>query len=172
MSEGGPLDLSDADLSGFDALDSGRYNAEIFEVKWDAVKNASGTGAMPAGTPMLKVQVRILEPKINDVVIDQDRRAFASYVSPPKDYDKKNAAMMRGFLVRFFTSLGFSEEEVMGGGFDPDFDELKGMPCVVTLGKEQKKGSDGKVVEDEYNNPIKGFKPAGSVAAASGGGLL
>lgn len=166
----GPLDLSGADLSGFEALDSGRYNAEVVEVNWDAVKNPGGK--TPIGTPILKVKVRVLEPRINDEVIDQERFAWAQYVKPPNDYDPKKKATMNGFIVRFFVGLGFTEEEIMSGNFDPDFDDLKGTATVVTLGKEAKKDGTGEVIEGEFNNPIKGFKPAGSIAATSSSGLL
>jgi hypothetical protein len=170
MSEHGPLDLGDADVRGFAPIDPGRYNAEIVELTWDATKNAGGK--TPVGTPMLKVQFRVLNPQIDGEVIDQDRRAFTQFVNPPKDYDPKKRATMQGMIARFFMALGFTEDEVKSGSFNPDFAELQGTPCVVTLGREQKRDRDGNVVPDEWNNPVKNVKAAGTLEEAAGAGLL
>lgn len=164
----GPLDLSGADLKGFDALDAGRYDAEVVEVSWDAVKNADGTGKLPTGTPMLKAQLRVLEPKIDGEVIDQDRRVFTQYPNPPADYDPKKRAIMQGMLARFFIALGFTEEQVKSKKFDPDFEDLKGRPCVVTLSKYLYPDNPE---TGEWRNNVKGVKPAGS-NVGTGGGLL
>ena len=56
----GPLDLSGANTAGFEAVDAGRYNAAVAEMSWDAVKNTSGQGKTPAGTPMLKVRFKLI----------------------------------------------------------------------------------------------------------------
>jgi hypothetical protein len=159
----GPLNLQDADLKGFDPLEPGRYNAEVYEFTMDSVKNTSGVGKMPAGTPMVKVQFKLTDEP------NENRRVFSQYVIPPKDYDKGKAAKMKGMLARLFIALGASEEEVLSKDFDPDFEDYKDVPCVVVLGKEPKKTRDGQIIEGEYNNPVKGVKPAGSVATASGG---
>jgi hypothetical protein len=163
---GSPLDLSGADTTGFAALDAGRYQAEVFELSWDSVKNSDGTGKMPAGTPMLKVQFKILEPRIDDKVIDQDRRAFTQYVIPPKGYDAKKAATMKGMVARFFMAIGFTEEQVKSPKFDPDFEDLKGRPCVVTLNKYLYPDDPE---TGEWRNSVKGVKPAGSVVGAASG---
>lgn len=172
MSSFGPLDLSDADTRGFVALDPGRYEAEVVEVKWDAVKNLSGRGKMPAGTPMLKVQFKVLNPIIDGETVEQDRRVFAQYINPPNDYDKKKASVMKGMLVRFFTAIGEPEEKVVSNTYDPDFEDFQGRACVVTIGKEPKQDGAGNIVEDEYNNPVKGVKPAGSLTGVASTGLL
>lgn len=165
----GPLDLGDADLRGFAPLDPQRYDAEIVEIKWDAVKNAGGK--LPVGTPMLKVQFRVKNPSIDGEVVDQDRRVFTQYVNPPRDYDPKKRATMLGMLARFFMALGFTEEQVKASGFNPDFEELKGTPVVVTVGKEPKRDRNGEEVPDEWNNPVKNVK-AGSLEDSAEGGLL
>jgi len=157
----GPLNLSDADLSGFDAVDAGRYNAEVFEMKMDAVKNTSGKGKLPAGTPMIKVQFKLLDNGV------ENRRVFVSYAIPPTTYDAKKAATMKGMIARFFMALGEPEEKVLSNTFDPDFDDYVGRSCVVIVGKEPKKTSEGIVIEGEFNNPVKGVKPAGTIGAAS-----
>jgi|SRR5215831_3041278 len=160
----GLLNLSDADLSGFEPLDPGRYNARIHEITMDAVKNTDGTGKMPAGTPMVKVQFRLTDeaPLLN-------RALWVTYVIPPKDYDAGKAAKMKGMLARFFMALGDSEETVRDKNFDPDFEDYINRECVVVVGKEPKKTRDGEVIEGEFNNPVKGVKPAGSIATTSGG---
>lgn len=158
----GPLNLADADMKGFDPLEPGNYNAEVFEMKMDAVKNTSGEGKTPAGTPMLKIQFKITDEEY------ENRRVFSSFVIPPKDYDKSKAAKMKGMLARAFIALGTPEEEVLNKNFDPDFDDYLGLPCVVVVGKEPKRDRQGNIVEGEYNNPVKNIKPAGSVASTSG----
>lgn len=163
----GPLNLSDADVKGFDAVDAGRYNAEVFEIKMDAVKNTSGQGKMPAGTPMVKVQFKLTDSEV------ENRRVFVTYVIPPPDYDQSKAQKLRGMLARFFIALGEPEEKVLGKKFDPDFEDYIGRPCVVVVGKEPKKDQSGNTIPDEFNNPVKGVKPAGSAAGATtSGGLL
>src|SRR5262245_47551496 len=173
----GPLNLSDADLSGFEPIEPGRYNAEVFEITMDAVKNTSGEGKMPSGTPMVKIQFKLTG---NDPVILADgktmdienRRVFTQFVIPPKEYDKAKASKMKGMLARFFIATGDEEELVLNKDFDPDFEDYKGRPVVVVLGKEQKRDRQGNVVEGEYNNPVKGIKPAGSIVGTTESGLL
>ena len=172
MSGIGPLNLADAELKGFDAVDAGRYNAEVFAITMDAVKNASGEGKMPAGTPMIKVQFKLVSDASGNEEGINNRRVFASYVVPPKDYDPKKAAMMKGMIARLFIALDDPEDKVVSKNFDPDFDDYVGRECVVILGKEQKKDSQGNLIEGEYNNPVKGVKLAGSIAGANVGGLL
>jgi hypothetical protein len=167
MSAFGPLNLADADLKGFEAVEPGRYNAEVFEITMDAVKNASGTGKMPAGTPMVKVQFKLTDPEV------ENKRAWVQYVIPPDSYDPNKAAKLKGMLARFFMALGDSEESVMSGSFDPDFEDYIGRGCVVVLGKEQRRDGQGNLIADEFNNPVKGVKPAGSIAGVeASSGLL
>ena len=161
----GLLNLSDADMGGgFEALEPGRYNAEVFDIAWDAVKNAGGK--TPVGTPMMKVEFRLTDESANN------RHAWTQFVVPPKDHDKEKAAKMKGMIARFFVALGDTEEAVRSKDFDPDFEDYKGRPCVVVLGKEQKRNRDGDIIEGEYNNPVKGIKPAGSVVGSTSTGLL
>jgi|SRR5215831_3206551 len=173
----GPLNLSDADLSGFDPIEPGRYNAEVFEITMDAVKNTSGEGKMPAGTPMMKVQFRLVnnEPIVLDdgkTVNLENRAVWTQFVIPPVEYDKGKAAKMKGMIARFFIATGDPEEVVLNSEFDPDFNEYKGRPVVVVLGKEQKRDRNGNTIEGEYNNPVKGVKPAGSIVGSTSSGLL
>lgn len=160
----GLLNLSDADMGGFEALDPGRYEAEVHDITWDAVKNAGGK--TPVGTPMIKVEFKLTGENAGG------RHAWTQFVIPPKDHDKEKAAKMKGMVARFFVALGDTEEAVRSKDFDPDFEDYKGRPCVVVLGKEQKKTRDGEVIEGEYNNPVKGVKPAGSLVGGASTGLL
>jgi hypothetical protein len=166
----GPLNLQDADLKGFEAVDPGRINAEIFEITMDAVKNPGG--ATPIGTPMMKVQFRATadNPEYPEGI--ENRRFFTQYVVPPKDHPKEKAQKMKDMIARFFIALGFKEEEVLSKNFEPDFEDLKGRPCVIVVGKEPKLDRNRNVVEGEYNNPVKGVKPAGSIVAGPDSGLL
>jgi len=163
----GLLNLSDADLSGFEPLEPGRYNAEVFEMSMDAVKNTSGEGKMPAGTPMVKIQFRL-----TDEGPLHNRAVWVTYVIPPNDYDPAKAAKMKGMLARTFIALGDSEEAVRDKKFAPDFEDYKGRSCVVVVGKEPKRTRDGEIIPDEFNNPVKGVKPAGSLVGSPSGGLL
>jgi hypothetical protein len=167
----GPLNLADADLKGFDALEPGRGNAEVFEMKMDAVKNTSGTGKMPAGTPMIKVQFRLTENNEEGL---ENRRLFSQYIIPPEGYDQKKSQMMKGMVARLFIALGDEESTVLSKKFDPDFEDYVGRECVVSWSKKPKQTSDGAIIPDEYNNPVTGVKPAGSLTGGNGteGGLL
>lgn len=169
MTSLGPLNLSDADLSGFDAVDPGRYNAEVFEIKLDAVKNTSGKGKMPAGTPLIKIQYKLVDEGVDN------RRVFQQLVIPPADYDASKAAKMKGMIARVFIAFGFPEDQVLSKkfNFDDAIQEAIGAKCVVVVGKEPKKDQQGNVVEGEFNNPVKGVKPAGSIVGSSApSGLL
>jgi hypothetical protein len=163
------LDLSGADTSGFDPLEAGRYNAEVFEISVDAVKNPGGK--TPVGTPMIKVQFKLTgNEHIGDGL--ENRRVWTQYVVPPKDYDESKASKMKGMIARFFMALGDSEETVRSKNFNPDFEDYTGRPCVVVVGKEQKRTREGEIIQGEYNNPVKGVKPAGSIGEGVATGLL
>lgn len=170
MSEGlGPLNLSDADIKGFEAVEAGRYNAKIATMTVDAVKNQDGKGKMPPGTPMIKVRFQLLSDMSGNTEGVENKSVFASYVIPPKDYDAKKAAVMKGMVARLFMALGESEDTVRAKNFNPDFEDYIERECVVTVGREPKKTSGGEIIEGEYNNPVKGVKAPGEVTA---GGLL
>jgi len=160
------LDLSNADTTGFEALDSGTYPAEVYEITMKETKG-SEDAKLPKGTPMMNVQFRLFPDDEEESY--HNRRVFKSYVIAPdkvngKKYEHK--AMMDGQLVRFFTAIGYEEADVMAGNWEPDFDDCKGRPCRVTVGKyEYPKGSG------DLQNDVKGVKPPGD-DAGSGSGLL
>jgi hypothetical protein len=56
---------------------------------------------------------------------------------------------------------------VLNNGFDPDFQDYIDVPCVVVVGKEPKKTSEGVVIDGEFNNPVKGVKAAGTISATA-----
>lgn len=160
MSENGlgPLNLSDGDTSGFEALDAGRYPATVFEIKIDSVKNKDGQGKMPAGTPMIKVQYRLSGEGV------ENRRVFQQFVIPPVGYDPDAARKLKGMLINFFIATGDTEEQVRSSDFDPDYEDYIGREVVVVLSKKEYPPNSG-----EYQNNVTGVKPAGSeVGAASG----
>jgi len=164
----GLLDLSGSDLSGFEPLEPGRYNARVFDISLDAVKNA---GKVPVGTPMIKIQYKLTGNEHMGEGLE-NRRVWQQFVVPPKDYDQQKAAKMNGMIARFFIALGESEETVRSKKFDPDFEDYKDRECVVVLGKEPKKDRQGNIVDGEFNNPVKSVKPAGSIGVGVSSGLL
>jgi hypothetical protein len=166
----GPLDLSGADMDTFEAVPPGRYNVEVFEVTMDAVRNARGDGKLPAGTPMLKIQWRATEDNPDGL---NNRRFWSQFVIPPKDYDKSKADKMKGMLARTLIALGEPEEKVLAKGYEPDLEDLVGRAAVIQVGREQKLDSNTREpIEGEFNNPVKGVKPAGSITASSDSDLL
>jgi Protein of unknown function (DUF669) len=167
MTEGlGPLNLEDADMRGFDAVPANRYNAEVYDLTMDAVKNTQGRGKLPAGTPMVKVQFRITDEEF------ENRRVFQTFPIPPDSYDPKKAQMMKGMLARFFVALGEKEETVLSKKYNPDFEDFVGRPCVITVSRQPKKTSEGEEIPGEFNNRVTGIKPAGSLAGSGDDHLL
>jgi Protein of unknown function (DUF669) len=166
----GPLNLGDADLKGFEAVEAGRYNAEVAEMTVDAVKNEGGK--TPVGTPIIKVRYRLLSDLDGTTDGIEGKSVFQSLVVPPKDYDAKKAAIMKGMIARLFIALGVPEEVVTDKkkAFEPEFEDYVGNEVQVTVSREPKKDRQGNIVEGEFNNSVKGVKPAGT--AVAGGGLL
>ncbi len=166
----GPLNLSDGDTKGFDALDSGQYNADVFKIELTAVKNEGGK--TPVGTPMINVQYRILSDAEGNTDGVTNRRVFQTFVIPPKDHDPKKAQTLKGMLIKFFVALGDDEADVRNAKFDPELSEYVGKECVVALSKEQKRNRDGSIVEGEFVNRVQAVKPAGSISGAASVGAV
>lgn len=185
------LDLTENESGGFDAFSSGTYDAVVYEAKMDEIKNSSGTGKLPAGTPMIKVQFKITGGPGGQFVVDEgqepkpyeaghgedyklfNRRVFRNYIIPPRMIDKKpyeHFAMMNGMLVRFLTELGYDETVVTAPDFDLDLAELAGMECRVVISQKSYKAPDSDPNEPPViQNEVKGVKRAGSPAV---GGLI
>lgn len=163
----GPLDLSGADLTGFDPMPGGQYKFEVFECK--PVSIADDTeGKLPPGTPGYAVQLKIIgdtEGNEGEEYEYYNRRSFTRFYFPPADYDKSKAARMQGMFVKFLLAIGYEEAEVMGGSFSFDPDDAVDREGIVTLGLQPAK--DGYPAQNKVN----GFKSL-SEAAATATGLL
>lgn len=182
------LNLSNADESEatFIPLTPGPYEATIQEAKWE---ETSGTGKLPAGTPMLNIQFKITDAKLESEKERKDKKAnelvsdrvFDRYIIPPDKVDGKpyqHKAMMEGQLVRFLLAVGYDSDEVKSGKFELDVEDLAGREAVVILGVESyvsnEIGEDGEPVAKKRNT-VKGVKKIGTVntGSASGGkGLI
>jgi len=157
------LDLSDADLSGFEALPADTYNAEVYEVDMGETKGGDNA-KLPKGTPVMNVQFRITDEEF------ENRRVFNGFIFAPAEIDGKpypNKKMMDGILARFFMAIGYSTEEVTSGDFEPDFEDMKGRPCRVVVSKYEY--TDPDTQEKTMRNRVKGVKPPSD---GDEGGLL
>jgi len=163
MGEGLGLNLAGADLSGgdFDAIPSGTYHCTVFKMEMKQTKG-SDTSVLPKGTPMINVQFKVededREDADGDTVKVHNRRLFRQLIIAPakvggKPYEHKK--VMDRILGQFFKCVGYSEEEILSGDFDPDFDEIKGKDILVVVGQKQKWGAEEGVMDNE----VKGFKP-------------
>ncbi len=158
----GLLDLSGADTSGFEAIPAGTYPAEIHEVAMKETKGGENA-KLPAGTPYINVQYRITDPEYDN------RRVFGKYIIAPAKVDGKKyeaKAKMDGMLARFFIALGYEEDEVTSGTFEPDLEDLVGRACKVTVKQRDYQG--------EMQNDVTGVRPLSDdeAAAPAGSGLL
>ena len=152
------LDLSGADLTEFEALPSGQYNATIYEM--EPVETAGGPDAkLPAGTPGFKIRFAIQdEPHVG-------RAVYSNYYIPPAEYDAQKAAKMKGAFARFLIAIGYHEKDVLSGKLKiDDLSDVGGRECVVIIGPPNLEGSTF--------NSVKGVKPAGSKGGSSSGGLI
>jgi hypothetical protein len=155
------LDLSGADNSGFEAVDAGAYNATVFEI---SQVETSGSGKLPAGTPMVKVQFAAQDEEI------ANRRFFTNYVIPNETQqpDAQKRARGLGMFVNFLVALGEDEKKLKTKGFDLEgLQDLVGRECVIKVGKELYKRSPED--DGEWTNPVKAVKPAGSPIGGSSG---
>lgn len=144
------LDLSGADTSGFEAADPGSYNCTVFEV---SMTETGGSGKLPAGTPMVKVQFRATDDNPDGI---ENRRFFSNFALPDPSYE--NAGKILGNFVNFLVAVGEDEAKVKKSGFKlENLPDLQGRECVVRVGREEYPKDSG-----EYTNPVKAVKPAGS----------
>lgn len=153
----GPLNLSDADTSGFDPMPSATYAAEVFEVKKRTIADDT-EGKLPPGTPGLAIQFKIVEGGEEGEYFN--RRVFNNYWIPGSDFDENKGKKLKGMLVRFLVAIGYTEEEVMGGSFEIDPDDMEGRECAVVLGPPSKGFT---------SNQVNGVKPIGDHAATASG---
>jgi len=167
----GLLNLTDAEESGFDALPAGTYLCELFSHEMAETKGREGS-ALPAGTPMLKMQFKVVSNDDGNTEIEDDgktislenRRLFGQWVIAPQEINGepyKHYKMMNGQLVSLFKALGYEEETIRAKkGFDPNFEDDYGKQVLVTVGRDT----------DYNSNPVKKVKPVGEGVGA--GALL
>lgn len=151
------LDLSKADTSGFEPMDSGTYDATVFEVTLKETKGGP-EAKLPKGTPMWNVQFRIGNQTKPEY---ENRRCFRQYVIAPARVDGKvndKKAVSDGMIVKLLTDMGYNEDDVKSGKFNPDFADMAGRPVRVTVKKKIKYGSNPD--DNEFDNEVVGTKPA------------
>lgn len=160
------LNLAGADLDGsdFDAIPSDHYHCSVFKMDMKETKDKE-ENKLPGGTPMINIQFKVEGGDYNN------RRVFRQLIIAPakignKPYEHKN--MMDRILGQFFKCVGFSDEEIKSGDFDPSFEDIIGKELIVVVGQKQKHLAP----EGVMDNVVKGFKPLDSAAAGSGGTLL
>lgn len=154
------LNLSGADLKGFDAMESGLYPATVYEITLRETKGNPGA-ALPAGVPMWNVQFRIADGHEYE-----NRRAFRSYTLAPSEIDGvayEHKAKMDGMIARFLMDIGYSEAEITSGKFKPDFEDMVGRPVGVVLKRKMKYNTTPEM--DEWDNEVVGTKPIDKVVA-------
>jgi hypothetical protein len=158
------LDLSGADLKGFEPIPAGVYDAEIFKAEMGETKGGP-EAKLPAGTPRLNVQFRIVDGGEGSPVYN--RRVFTSFNFPDESYDAAKRAKAQGFFVRFMVAIGYDQKKLTNGKFQLDVEDLGGRECRVVVAQKPKYGG----VEGEMDNEVKGVKERGE-GSGSGSGLL
>src|SRR4051794_30340494 len=121
------LNLSENEQRDFDAIAPGRYFAEVYECEM----RETGGGKLPKGTPMIWIHFKVTgrvgeDDGPSDESQFYNRRLFRNLIVPPETLDGKpykSFKQFNGMIVRFFVALGYDEDEVTGGDFDPDLDE-------------------------------------------------
>lgn len=141
------LDLSGANMSGFDPIPSGSYPAVVFEINQVEVEN--DTGKLPVGTPGYNVQFAIDGGEFNN------RRVFNRYWIPPSDYDEAKRKNMTGMFARFLLAIGYTEKEVTGGKFKFDPEDAIGRECTLVVGVRPGDADKGY----DAQNTVRNVKP-------------
>ena len=164
------LNLTGADMSAgdFDPIASGTYPAVI--TRFEQSFTQGGENAkLPGGTPMFNVGFAIKEgatDKEGNPV--GGRWVWRNFIVAPAQVDGKpyeHKKRMDGQLARFFTAIGYTEEQVTSGDFSIDADDIVGRECAVVV---QKYMNDYK---GEWDNKVNGVKPISSIESAGIGGL-
>jgi hypothetical protein len=153
------LDLSGANLKGFDPIPSGSYPALVFEV--EQVETSNPDGNLPVGTPGYNVQFKV------DGGEYDNRRVFNRYWIPPSDYDESKRKNMNGMFARFLMAIGYTEKEVTSGKFKFDPEDAIGRECTVVVGVRPADEERGY----EAQNNIRNVKPR-TAASSEGDDLL
>ena len=125
------LDLSGADMTGFELLPSNTYDATVYAIE-DVEVQADG-GSLPQGTPGFKFQYRI------DGGEYDGRYVWSNYWRAPDGHDKKS--VMDGIFAKTLQALGYGEKELTSGKFKFDREDVVSRECAVVVGQK-----------DGYNN--------------------
>lgn len=153
MSEEFPatLDLSGADLKGFDPIEAGTYDAVVFGV--ESIEAENPDGRLPLGTHGINVQFKVDGGKYDG------RRVWNRYWMPGDGYDEEKRKKTLGMLARFLMAIGYPEEQVTGGGFSLDLEDMINRECRVTV----------KVDREYNNNKVTNVKPRDAGSSTQGG---
>lgn len=164
----GPLDLTDADETAFDALPSGDYLARVHSHSWARLPGGEGK-KLPEGTPRLSVRFTLSQPVGHDAqgMRVEGRTVFNNYHIVPEDsqYAKENknaVAMMKGALVNLLMAVGHDKDSVKTKKFDLQ-------AAVENLGDQEVKITLGPPSPGYTSNTVKAVKPA---TDAVGSGLI
>lgn len=154
----GPLNLADADLSGFEPIPSGtELKMEVFEIK--KTKIEKDDGKLPQDTPGYVVQIKVLNEGEESQYYN--RRIFDRFYLPGAGYDQDKAKKMRGRFVSFLLGVGYPQDEVMGGAFKFDEDDAQGREFIGRVGVNPAKG------DYEASNKIVAYKTLAEGAVPS-----
>lgn len=144
-----PLNLAGADLKGFEPFDAGRYELKVTEMDVVYTKNESGDGKMPAGTPGYNVRFTVQGGKFDE------RHVWNNYWLPTAEFEesseenKQKSQKMKGIFARFLIALGYSEEEVTGGSFQVDINDIIGRTVMGQVGiKRSEEYGDRNVIKN------------------------
>ncbi|HSW91285.1 MAG TPA: hypothetical protein VLG09_01395 [Candidatus Saccharimonadales bacterium] len=129
-----PLNLTEAVEPDFKPIPAGKYHLEIVEVKMGEMTQDGPK--LPAGTRYYNVQYRVTDEFAGDgETVVENRRLFDRHNIAPEGHELK--ASQDGYLLAWFKAIGFPEDEIRSGEFDPELDEFRGLECmgVVTIDK-------------------------------------
>jgi hypothetical protein len=160
----GVLDLTGADESAgqFDAIPAQTYNCYIHDATWKATSNPDGSKALPHETPYLNVQFCITDETARDGTKVKNRRLFGKYFVPAEgSIPADKLAYHRGTMLNFLKAAGYTQEQIQKKGFRLDTEDLNGKELQVVA--DRKKND----YTGEFDNNVRGVKPAGELAAAS-----
>jgi hypothetical protein len=169
------LNLTENEQQDFDAIDSGRYFAEIYEAEERQTKGGENA-KLPKGTPFIWLHFKITgrvgeDDGPNEESEYYNRRVFRNLIVPPEKVAGKkyeHYKKMNGQIVRFLTCAGYPEEEVTKGDFELDTDDLVERPIIVVVKKKPDKAEEGAFI-----NEVAGFRNINDVQeAGASSGLL
>lgn len=150
------LNLSGANLKGFDPFDAGKYPLEVTNM--EKVFTKSEDGKLPQGTPGWNVRFTVVEGQF------ENRHVWNNYWLPTDEYyeqaspeDKKKVDNMRGMFGKFLLAVGYAEKQITSGKFKLDPEDVIGRKLLGVVGIQR---------SDQYDdrNVIKNVKPLQTLA--------